>query len=113
MLGLRPRLKTRPSLLDLIQKKDIDHISAAVEQATHNLATHDYDPALVPLPSSPVISPLADQLAPPPHTAVAPTIVVHRDSESDDDTQSDTMPPKAQKKQEKKDDGEEQHGMLS
>jgi hypothetical protein len=66
MLGLRPRLQTRPSLLDLIHKKNIDEISASVEQAKSVLEA-DVTPHRIPLPASPLISPHREppQLPPP------------------------------------------------
>jgi hypothetical protein len=87
-LGLRPRLKTRPSLFDLVQKKNIDEISTA-----HIATTDDVEPAAIPLPpesraSTPLISPQRElpSVAPPPHIAL---------HEATDEEQSpiDKMPP--------------------
>jgi hypothetical protein len=67
MLGLRPRLTTRPSLLDLIQKKNIDQISASVDKVVPVLEAH-IKPFRIPLPASPLISPhreVPSQLPPP------------------------------------------------
>jgi V-type H+-transporting ATPase subunit A len=74
MLGLRPRLKTRPSLLDLIQKKNIDEISASVAHAVPVLEADR-----VPLPASPLISPQRELPQPPP-----PRITLQEDSEEED-----------------------------
>jgi len=89
MLGLRPRLRTRPSLLDLIQKKNIDQISASVDRVVPVLET-DVEPYRVPLPASPLISPQREKppQLPPPH------ITLHEDSE--EENKEDTtakMPP--------------------
>lgn len=84
MLGLRPRLKTRPSLLDLIQKKDIDQISASVAQAVPVLEADR-----VPLPSSPLLSPQREPLQLP-----LPRITLQEDSEEEDrKEQLAKMPP--------------------
>lgn len=48
MLGLRPRLKSRPSLLDLVRRESIDQISQRPTLLETDL------PLQVPLPSSPV-----------------------------------------------------------
>lgn len=57
MLGLRPRLKARPSFLDLVRAQSIDRLSVQkVPPATTAPAASDSDgpaPALVPLPESP------------------------------------------------------------
>ena len=57
MLGLRPRLKTRPSLLDLIAKRDIDHLSSKAPVSKEQKPTAGE----VPLPESPPLH----QTAPP------------------------------------------------
>lgn len=49
MLGLRPRLKSRPSLLDLVRRESIDQIS----QQRPALLENDL-PLDVPLPKSPI-----------------------------------------------------------
>jgi V-type H+-transporting ATPase subunit A len=84
MLGLRPRLKSRLSLLDLIQKKNIDQISASVERAVPT----DVEPQHVPLPASPLISPqeVASRPQLPP-----PRITLHRGSDTEEETAK--MPP--------------------
>jgi V-type H+-transporting ATPase subunit A len=116
-------LKTRPSLFDLVQKKNIDEISTAPIAAPN-----DVEPAAIPLPqsraSSPLISPQRElrSVSPPPH------ITLH---EATDEEKSpiDRMPPvrdpgvevdvaqaanrraqKAQKKPEKEE--AEEHGKL-
>jgi hypothetical protein len=78
MLGLRPRLKTRPSLLDLIQKKNIDEISASVEKVVPVLEA-DVEPHRVPLPASPVISPQREK---PPQLPL-PRITLQEDSDEE------------------------------
>ena len=52
MLGLRPRLKARPSFLDLVRRGSIDQIS---QRPAHLEA--DARPLLLPLPQSPVLAP--------------------------------------------------------
>lgn len=79
MLGLRPRLKTRPSLLDLIQKNNIDHISASVDRVTAVLEA-DVEPRRVPLPASPLSSPQRDL---PSEQLPPPRITLQEDSEED------------------------------
>lgn len=66
MLGLRPRLKARPSLLDLVRRKNIDQIS----QEPTRISPLDADdrPRHIPLPSSPLITPRRELLSPPPYT---------------------------------------------
>lgn len=64
MLGLRPRLKSRPSLLDLVRSKNIDQISQSPSRITPLEA--DERPKLIPLPSSPLITPLREAIASPP-----------------------------------------------
>ena len=46
MLGLRPRLQTRPSLIDLVTKKDIDRAAA--------LSPVKQDSLSIDLPESPI-----------------------------------------------------------
>lgn len=81
LVGLRPRLKTRPSLLDLIQKKDIDQISVSpppVVEATR-----------VPLPASPQPQAQRELSQPPP-----PRITLQEDSEEESRTEAAAkMPP--------------------
>jgi hypothetical protein len=86
MLGLRPRLTSRPSLLDLIHKKNIDQISASVEKVVPVLEAA-VKPFAVPLPASPLIAPHREELPP-------PRITLQEDS--DDDAKSEElveMPP--------------------
>lgn len=52
MLGLRPRLKARPSFLDLVRRGSIDQISQRPV-----LLEADARPTQIPLPQSPVIAP--------------------------------------------------------
>jgi hypothetical protein len=75
MLGLRPRLTSRPSLLELIQKKNIDQISASVEKVVPVLEAA-VQPFRVPLPASPLISPHRVELPP-------PRITLQEDSDDD------------------------------
>jgi hypothetical protein len=88
MLGLRPRLKTRPSLLDLIQKKNIDQLSASVDQIRPVLEA-DVEPSRVPLPASPLISPQQGDTQPPP-----PRITLQEDSDEEERKKTAAkMPP--------------------
>jgi hypothetical protein len=52
MLGLRPRLKARPSFLDLVRRGSIDQISQRPA-----LLEADARPLQIPLPQSPVLAP--------------------------------------------------------
>lgn len=52
MLGLRPRLKARPSFLDLVRRGSIDQISQRPA-----LLEADARPLQIPLPQSPVLTP--------------------------------------------------------
>lgn len=85
-VGLRPRLKSRPSLYDLIQRKNIDQISISFDR----IPALEVEPTRVPLPQSPQLSPqpeLANQ--PPP-----PRITLHEASDPDEeDTTPEKMPP--------------------
>lgn len=56
-LGLRPRLKARPSLLDLVTRKDIDRLSARPLSLEIDGIDAELSPTRVPLPKSPRISP--------------------------------------------------------
>ncbi|KAK0123851.1 H(+)-transporting V1 sector ATPase subunit A [Cadophora gregata] len=56
-VGIRPRLKARPSLYDLIRSRDIDSLSVAV----HRPSLQELHPELPPLPPSPSFT-----LSPPP-----------------------------------------------
>lgn len=69
MLGLRPRLKARPSLLDLVRRNNIDDIS----QSPARLHPLDADPRplQIPLPKSPGIPPQQEVeivVSPPPYS---------------------------------------------
>ncbi|KAF2269400.1 V-type ATPase [Lojkania enalia] len=94
MLGLQPRLKSRPSLLDLIRKKDIDQISQSSGRLTDLEA--DERPKQIPLPSSPLITPQREPLRPPPYKL------------KEEQKQSVNMGPKADKKSA----DEEHHGSV-
>ncbi|KAL1799047.1 hypothetical protein ACET3X_003084 [Alternaria dauci] len=104
-LGLRPRLRTRPSLYDLVQKKNIDQIS--VSGALPAAGPDDVEPHRVPLPASPLISPQGELPTQPP----PPHITLQEASDDEKDTSTDKMPPKQQKKQEQKSEGDE-HGAI-
>ena len=66
MLGLRPRLKPRPSLLDLIRKNNIDELS---QSPSHSAPLEPADaPTLVPLPASPAVVPRVEVTGPPPYS---------------------------------------------
>jgi len=89
MLGLRPRLRTRPSLLDLIQKKNIDQISASVDRVAPVLEAN-VEPYRVPLPASPLISPQREK----PLQLPPPRITLQEDSEEESKEEiAATMPP--------------------
>jgi V-type H+-transporting ATPase subunit A len=62
MLGLRPRLKARPSFLDLVRQKHIDQISQSSLDA-------DDRPKQIPLPQSPLAAALRvrAESSPPPY----------------------------------------------
>lgn len=53
MLGLRPRLKARPSLLDLITKKDIDQLSSHPAPLSPLKAADTPNPLSTRLPETP------------------------------------------------------------
>jgi hypothetical protein len=59
-LGLRPRLKGRPSFLDLIRQRNIDQLSIAAAKLVNLPEVHPA--STIPLPSSPRLS----LLSPPP-----------------------------------------------
>lgn len=68
MLGLRPRLRPRPSLLDLVRKTNPDDPLPPRPATSH---ADDAHPKLVPLPQSPVLLPLDvhdDVETPPPYS---------------------------------------------
>jgi len=58
MLGLRPRLRPRPSFLDLVRKTDSEEQLPPRPSTSHETGI---DPRLVPLPKSPVLPPQNDQ----------------------------------------------------
>jgi V-type H+-transporting ATPase subunit A len=66
----RPRLNKRPSLLDLIQKKNISYISSFSNSSS--LFEDDVEPRTVPLPRSPPITPQREDVSesPPPPIAL-------------------------------------------
>jgi len=76
-VGLRPRLRPRPSLYDLIHNKNIDQISTEPDP----LAASETEAARVALPPSPLLSPQAD----PPSQPPPPRIALHEASESDEE----------------------------
>ncbi|KAF1847848.1 V-type ATPase [Cucurbitaria berberidis CBS 394.84] len=109
-VGLRPRLRNRPSLLDLIHKKNIDQISTALERIP--ILEDDVEPHRVPLPTSPLLPPQSEVASQPP----APPIALSKDCDNiEKETPVAKMPPKQQKKQEpKKEQNEEaeEHGAV-
>ena len=60
----RPRLTKRPSLLDLIQKKNISYISTF--SSSSSLFEDAVEPRNVPLPRSPPITPQREDVSEPP-----------------------------------------------
>lgn len=60
----RPRLTKRPSLLDLIQKKNVSYISTFASSSS--LFEDDVEPRNVPLPRSPPITPQREDVSEPP-----------------------------------------------
>lgn len=54
MLGLRPHLKSRPSLLDIVRTKNIEALSQSPSRLSQLAELH---PAEVPLPASPRLTP--------------------------------------------------------
>jgi hypothetical protein len=93
-VGLRPRLKARPSLYDLIRDRNIDSLSVRLRPSStdHLLSPQD----LPPLPPSPTSTPFASPTSEEPlYTEFSlPTI---------------KMPPKKQVA--KDEDGEDQYGI--
>ncbi|KAL5394409.1 H(+)-transporting V1 sector ATPase subunit A [Paraphaeosphaeria minitans] len=100
MLGLRPRLRPRPSLLDLVRKTNSEEQLPLHSSISYVTGTH---PKRVPLPTSPVLLPQdneADDVeTPPPHSPVDL-------AKTEDRTRK--MPPKQQKKT----DDDEQAGTV-
>ncbi len=87
MLGLRPQLRARPSLLDLIRKPDIDRISTAAEGVP--ALNNDVQAHRIPLPASPQIGPQrkdSDQPALP-----TPLIKVHLHESSDEEDKEEQV----------------------
>lgn len=70
MLGLRPRLKHRPSLLDLIQRHNLEAGSAISH--SHLPTVDDELPVGIPLPSSPTLSRTSRSYSTPPATPQRP-----------------------------------------
>ncbi|KAF2871165.1 hypothetical protein BDV95DRAFT_573414 [Massariosphaeria phaeospora] len=99
MLGLRPRLKARPSLLDLVRKKNIDEISQ--EPARLSPLQADHRPLRIPLPSSPSVTPQLEVTSPPPYS-------VKEDTEREL-KKTAKMAPKQQQTQDSDEDG---HGSV-
>ncbi|KAF2113784.1 ATP synthase alpha/beta family, nucleotide-binding domain-containing protein [Lophiotrema nucula] len=90
MLGLRPRLKARPSFLDLIRTKSIDKISQSPTRLPSLEA--DAQPKQIPLPSSPPITPKEEPDSPPPYTLKV--------TEPEEVQKEAKMPPKQQNQEE-------------
>jgi V-type H+-transporting ATPase subunit A len=65
----RPRLNKRPSLLDLIQKKNISYISSF--SSSRSLFEDDVEPRTVPLPRSPPITPQREDVSESPLPPIA------------------------------------------
>lgn len=88
-VGLRPRLRPRPSLYDLIHNKNIDQISTSLDR----LPAPEIEAARIALPPSPLLSPQAE----PPFQPPPPRITLHEASESDDEvTVASKMPSVSQ-----------------
>ncbi|KAF1962585.1 hypothetical protein CC80DRAFT_163449 [Byssothecium circinans] len=105
MLGLRPRLKSRPSLLDLVRRNSIDQIS----QRPALLKTDEH-PLRIPLPQSPVLAPSV-VVSPPPFAPEEESIEEEGLSADDKEEELEVvakMPPKPQKQE----DGDEQTGSV-
>ncbi|CAA9962968.1 H(+)-transporting V1 sector ATPase subunit A [Pyrenophora teres f. teres] len=98
-LGLRPRLRTRPSLYDLVQKKNIDQIS--ISGAHIATGKDEVEPHRVPLPASPLLPPQAE-LPPqePPH------ITLQEASDDEVDTPTAKMPSKPDQKSDSDEHGQ-------
>jgi len=102
MLGLRPRLKTRPSLLDLIQQKDIDrrslrpvtppsklHLPPLLTDGGIEDSEDEYSPVSpvkVAVPQSPI---LPDTPPPPYSSPLQPA----SEEEEPDEEQAEAKPP--------------------
>ncbi|KAF2279898.1 V-type ATPase [Westerdykella ornata] len=96
MLGLRPRLRARPSLLDLVRRPNIDNIS----QSPRRLESLDPDDRakLIPLPASPLTGPKQELLDSPPPISI----------EGEKSEEEVKMAPDQKKAQ----DAEEHHGTV-
>ncbi len=77
----RPRLTKRPSLLDLIQKKNISYISTF--SSSSSLFEDDVEPRTFPLPRSPPITPHRGDVSEPP-----PPLIALNDDSNEERTQS-------------------------
>lgn len=92
-IGLRPRLKSRPSLLDLIQKTEADaQSSQSLEPAfpSASALADKVEPSRIPLPPSPLISPQGELPSQPP----PPRITLHEASDTDEEELKKVkMPP--------------------
>ena len=89
-LGLRPRLKARPSLLDLITRKDIARLSTQQIAAEQDAIDFDPLPTRVPLPGSPTketsFTPVSEEI---------PSVVVnHFDEQEDSESEEEATMPK-------------------
>lgn len=107
MLGLRPRLRTRPSLLDLIQHQDFDY--SAHHRRPLTPPAHIQRQLQLPSSEASSISSTADQSPTPsrpdpptrPHTSAGPylpptTAATTNDTTAATPTATATMPPKQQ-----------------
>lgn len=93
-VGLRPRLKARPSLYDLIRTRDIDSLSVAVHRRPSVSQELQLEPELPPLPPSPSFT----STSPPPTPRISQQAPVEKVVK---------MPPK---KAAIKEDDDEQYG---
>ncbi|KAH6638803.1 ATP synthase alpha/beta family, nucleotide-binding domain-containing protein [Boeremia exigua] len=103
----RPRLTKRPSLLDLIQKKNISYISTF--SSSRSLFEDDVEPRNIPLPKSPLITPHREDVSEPP----PPPIALNSDSDSNQErvqTPVAKMGPKPKKQQEKPQQSQQAEG---
>jgi hypothetical protein len=90
-LGLRPRLRSRPSLFDLVQKKNIDQISLSGDRTP--APKDNLEPASFPLPESEPTSPLISPLRELPSQPPPPHITLHEASDDEKATPANKMPP--------------------
>lgn len=70
MLGLRPRLRARPSLLDLVRRSNAEHVSTSPARIPPLEA--DDRPLQIPLPKSPLLSPQEVESVPHPPRYLPP-----------------------------------------